>query len=299
MKSIKIIGYHGNAPVHSQIYSVDKWNVKEVKTSHAEYFGKNDGITLKGLFLGPYAINQPGERTTVHSFHPYEDNTDHWVGFLSPVVVSATQALIQYDDLALIEPAPDGAVFGTPEFNDYVVLEASTNGLDWVPLEDGYNARRYPEWASAWAANTIGSRSLLQHHEINLLDKFAAGDTLLFRYRLYSNASIAGWGVALDYVAIQEEPTGLAKTAGKEFLFAYPNPTTADVTARYSNTGPSVVLLEVLDLSGKIIHSQSGSHLTRGTQETFIPLRSVPPGAYIVRLSTVDGVRTTKIMVRR
>ncbi len=298
MKSIKIIGYHDNAPVHSKTYSLEKWDVKDVTTSHAEYFGNVNGIVLNGFVMGSFQGDQPGQ-LTLHSAHPYSSNADHRVVLLYPVVVAASQANVQYKDVALVEPALDGALFDTPDFNDYVVMEASKNGLDWIPIEDGYNARHVPEWATAFAAGTAGSRSLLQHHQVNLLDKFVAGDTLLFRYRLYSNASVTGWGAAVDYIAIQEEPTALASTPGKDQLFVYPNPTPSDATARYSINTSSDAVLEILDLAGRVVHTQSKNHQAAGTYETSLPMRTLVPGTYVLRLSTAQGVRTTKIVVSR
>jgi hypothetical protein len=47
----------------------------------------------------------------------------------------------QYDDVAIVEPGELGASFPSDEFYDYVVVEGTKNGLDWVALAPGYDAR--------------------------------------------------------------------------------------------------------------------------------------------------------------
>jgi len=294
---IKIIGYQGTAPVHSKTYTLDKWNVKDVTTSHVEYFGTSNNIVANGFGLATFPGSDPSDRQVLQSPHPYPNNSNQWAVLLVPVVVSSTSAILTYDDVALVEPALPGAAFGMPEFNDFVVMEASKNGLDWQPIADGYNAASDPAWTAAWT--TQGSRSLLRKHEVNLLDTFVAGDTLLFRYRLNSNAASTGWGAAVDYIAVQETPTATTTPSGKESIHIYPNPADTEATVRYTIHQPGKVVVELFDLSGKVLHSAQRNHVTAGTFEAKVPVRNVTPGTYVVLLRTPGGVYPSKVVVGR
>lgn len=297
-KFVKVVGYRGDAPVHSKSYDMDQLDIKAVTTSHVDYFGNITGVAANGFLLGLYSDSFSGERKSMHTLHPYLVNSTSTVVILHPVVVSSTMPMLIYEDVALVEPGVAGAAFGAADFRDYVVMEASRNGLDWVALQDGYDARLHTEWQTSFEGGVLGSRSLLRRHEINLLDRFVAGDTLLFRYRLHSDASITGWGAALDYVAIQEEPTGL-ETSSTDPLQVFPNPVTTEVTARYTISTPSLASVEIIDPTGKMIHTRGTRHKISGTfQETF-SMGQQPPGVYVVRLKTGEGVYTSKIMVSR
>jgi photosystem II stability/assembly factor-like uncharacterized protein len=298
-KSVQVVGYRGDAPVHSASLSLELLDIKAVSDSHVDYFGEAKGVASNGFFLGLYNASLPDERRTMHTSHPYTMSSDAAVTILHPVVVSSTMSTFFYEDVVLVEPGVAGAPFGTANFRDYVVMEASRNGLDWVALEDGYDARLHADWLAAFESGAQGSRSLLRQHQVNLLNRFASGDTLLFRYRLSSDAAITGWGAALDYVVIQEEPTGLESTASARAIQVFPNPASTDVTVRYQLTRPAAVKLEIIDPSGKSIYTRGVVHATEGTYEAIFSVGSQPPGVYVLRLNAGGDVQTSKIVVSR
>jgi hypothetical protein len=232
----------------------------------------------------------------MHTLHPYAVNFTASINILHPVVVSSSMSLLFYEDVALVEPGLDGAPFGTDDFHDFVVMEASKNGIDWVALEDGYDARLHPEWLTSYTANIPGSRPLLRQHQVDLRNQFAAGDTLLFRYRLYSNATITGWGAALDYVVIQDEPTGVEGSANFHMAI-FPNPAKTDFTVRYQAPYPSSATVVVSDLNGREVASVTTPMRKEGIHEIPISARGLPNGVYVVRLSAAAGYATRKIVV--
>lgn len=296
-RAVKVVGYRGDAPIHSATLVLDKLDIKAVGNSYVDYFANTNGLAAKGFLPGLYNGSPSSERKTMHTQHPYPVNFTASVNLLHPVVVSSSMSMLYYEDVALVEPGLDGAPFGTDDFRDYAVMEASKNGIDWVALKDGYDARLHPEWLTSYAANTPASRPLLRQHQVDLRDQFTAGDTLLFRYRLFSNASITGWGAALDYVVIQEEPTGVESRTSVWHVF--PNPVASDVTARYTLTRPSAAHVDVIDASGKPVHARDIVHPSAGTFEVTFSMSHQPPGLYVIRLKTEEGVYTTKIVVRR
>lgn len=123
---------------------------------------------------------------------------------------------------------------------------------------------------------------------------------MLFRYRLFANGTVTGWGAAVDYIAIQEEPSGIEPTRpAVESFKTFPNPVTTEFTASYTVKSPTAVTLEVIDLSGRSIHSKEMMHPASGTFEETFSMRAQPAGTYFVRLKSSSGEQVLKIVVSR
>jgi len=295
---VKLVGYRGTSPIDSKTMTLEKLNVKAIGNSYSTYFQTMEGLSLSGFSLTSFTNAPANERKVLHSIHPYPLNTSSTATILYPVVVSPELPFTYYQDVALVEPGIDGAPFGTADFKDFVVLEATKNGLDWVALEDGYDARLYPAWLNAFNAGVQGSRSLYKQHQINLLNTFSVGDTLLFRYRLFSNSNTNGWGAAVDFITIQDEPTGLENKKAND-LEVFPNPARTDFNVKYTFDQPAKATLDVIDLSGRIIFTREVSHDSPGTFLENIRMAAEPPGAYVIRLSFGGSMITRKIIVSR
>jgi photosystem II stability/assembly factor-like uncharacterized protein len=140
----------------------------------------------------------------VHSVHPYSNTQTLTTTLTVPVIVAASNAFFAYDDVALMEPGEPGSVFGDPSFYDYVVVEGSTDGATWIPLADGYDAGYDPVWLTAFNLGTPGDSTMYRHHEVNLLNTFSAGQTILVRFRLFADPGVTGWGWAIDNLEIQD-----------------------------------------------------------------------------------------------
>jgi photosystem II stability/assembly factor-like uncharacterized protein len=140
----------------------------------------------------------------IHSGHTYPDNTNSVYYLLVPIIVAASNATMEYDDIAIVEPGESGSVYGDGDFYDYVVVEATKDGVNWLSLADGYDARKDTAWLSAYIASASGDSSLFRTQSINLLDTFSAGDTILIRFRLFADANTNGWGWTIDDLVIQE-----------------------------------------------------------------------------------------------
>ncbi len=298
--NIKMIAYKGTAPFHSKTYAVDHLDILSIENSYATYFGNTNDLTLKGFFLQPFAGAISNERQTLQSTHPYTANVNQYVIIRHPVVVSATLPSAYYEDIALVEPGLTGSPFGAVDFKDYVVLEASRNGLEWIPLEDGYDARFNAGWQAAFDAGTPGTRSLFVSHQVSLTNSFAVGDTLLFRYRLFSDATVNGWGTALDHITIQSEPTAIESRKPSEgSLIAFPNPAIREFTVEYSLNTPSSATLEVVDLFGRVLHVRDVGQRDVGVYRESFNMAGQLTGTYFVQLKSNSGFRVVKVVVSR
>jgi photosystem II stability/assembly factor-like uncharacterized protein len=297
-RELKIIGVQNNAPVHSQTYSVDKLNIQSIENSYATYFGSVSDVFMLNMSPGSFAGAPPDVSGGLHSTHPYATNLTPSVTVLHPVVVSSTFPTVFYEDIALVEPGIDGEPFSTVGFKDFVVLEASKNGLDWTPIEDGHDARYDTDWLAAYNSAALGTLSMFRLHQLNILDKFAEGDTLLFRYRLFSDASTTGWGTALRFISIQEEPTAIEKEALEGFKI-YPNPATSDFTVEFALAQSEPASISLLDVQGRVLQSRLLRGDGSGKVREVFSTEAIGGGAYVVWVKTEHGSQVGKLLVRR
>jgi photosystem II stability/assembly factor-like uncharacterized protein len=299
-KSIKMIAYKGSSPYHSKSYNINHLDILTIEDSYGTYFSTLSDVTPAGFSLQSFPGAPVSERRIAQTSHPYTANQNHSILFRHPVRVAEENALIEYEDIAIIEPGLEGAAFGTADFKDFVVVEATKNGLDWIALADGYDARKNSNWLNAFSSSTPGSKSMLQKHTLDLSNTFNAGDTLLIRYRLFSNASVNGWGSAVNYFLIQQAPTGLEQDADKsEVLSIFPNPASTEITIRFSLLKPGPVSIEIIDGTGKRLQQNSLGIQSSGAKEFKMSVTDIREGNHLIRLKTPNGNKVSKIMIIR
>jgi hypothetical protein len=116
--------------------------------------------------------------------------------------------IISYMEVVLVEPGETGSIFGSIDFYDYVIVEGSKNfGKTWFHLADGYDSRRKDIWLTAYNSaitgynsTYVGNESLLMNHTIypKVSSDISAGDTLMIRFRLFSDPLANGWGWVIE-----------------------------------------------------------------------------------------------------
>ena len=200
-----IVNVTGLAPTQDS-YSNNFDNTKD------DFFGDGFSITQ------PANFNSPG----LNSEHPYKEGNTFPNQQLNliyqlriPIRVKAEDATIKFDEVVLVEPGDTGSTFGSENFFDYVVVEGSKDGgITWTPVADGYDSRDYSPWLTRYNSATSGNNStaagdanLFRSRTLNLLTKFAAGDEVVVRFRLFSDPFAAGWGWAIDNLRIQIDDT--------------------------------------------------------------------------------------------
>ena len=187
---------------------------------------KGGGFALENsndLLLNGLAISQVSRfnSSALHSPHNYADNSEYICQFKQPFVVPNRDALLRYRDIALVEPGTGSVPFGDPQFWDYVIVEATRDGFNWVPLADGYDARANQQWLNAFNSGTSNiGESMYVQHEIDVLDTFSPGDQVFIRFRLWADGGVTGWGWAVD--DIQIFPGQSSDMLGLERRFSYP-----------------------------------------------------------------------------
>lgn len=246
----------------------------------------------------------------LHSGHPYEspDSSGAELNFSAmlrhPVKFDSNGMIISYTELVLVEPGEDESVFGSDDFYDYVIVESSVDyGKNWYPLFDGYDSRYLESWVTSYNSSVedmnstyIGEESMMIPRTVFLKtsDYVSPGDTILIRFRLYSDPYANGWGWAIDDLQIGPVINQIENT-GFETAVAYPNP------------GNGLVIIENPENPGMPfrydIYNSTGTRimtgLTEGSEVLTLDLSGQPQGMYFIILYRNNVRRIVKYVLIR
>ncbi|MCB0282133.1 MAG: T9SS type A sorting domain-containing protein [Calditrichae bacterium] len=245
----------------------------------------------------------------VHSPHNYLDMTEYTYTLLKPIQVSSTDARMMYSDVAIVEPGEPGTVFGDEQFYDYVVVEGSKDGVNWLALAPGYDCRFDPTWEAAYVTPTL-YRNLFRRHTIDLTDTFDAGETILVRFRLSTDPEEVGWGWVIDSLQIQDFIVGIEDVKFTANTFSlkqnYPNPFNPTTKIQFSLAKTSPVSLRIFDNSGRVVKTlYSGKKLEAGTLHEVVwdgtnnNGKNIASGTYYYQLKAGDRVDVKKMVLIR
>ncbi|MGK7393193.1 MAG: hypothetical protein ACNS62_01425 [Candidatus Cyclobacteriaceae bacterium M3_2C_046] len=296
--NLVIDAYNSSKTLQSNRASTFYFEVNDPVNSYSSDF---NNFNESDFYGNGYAIVEPEGFTdpAIHSLHPYGRNTDYYYYLRSPVIISADNPRLAYDDIAIIEPGEAGTVFLDDEFWDYVIVEGTTNGLEWLPLMPGYDARLQPEWLEAYDNDQTGDNSLFFSQEHNLTDVFAPEDTVLLRFRLHSDPEAVGWGWAIDNLLIQTNTLVNVNDAAINENFditSYPNPASHEVDITYTNPLAGPVIIQFWNVKGQKIDEIDLGYRPAGASG-FI-WQTDQKGMIILRLKTRFGEKTSRVLFR-
>jgi len=287
-KTVYVVSFDGDAPYQSKNYAINQLDILPLRDSYATYFGQLNDLTLKSLTLQNFSNLPSATRKTLHTTHPYSTNDTYSVLFRTPVKVSSTFPKLFYADIAIVEPVEDS-----------VVVEATKNGIDWILLSPSYDASKNSTWQSAYTNNQLGISTMLVQNEIDISESFAAGDSLLFQVRMISGAMNTAWGWAIDFISIQQLPVSTERPINKLPFMVYPNPSTGLINIQYSLQHPSEVIVNVIDLFGRIITKKSFGKREAGEHTDVLNLEDQASGTYLLRINTDEGPAGTKLLIKK
>lgn len=245
----------------------------------------------------------------LHSKHPYESPEDNskFIEYTSmlrhPFKFSESGLLINYSEVVLVEPGEAGSYFGSEGFYDYVIIDGSVNlGKTWFNLIDGYDSRYSSIWEQAYNGSIMGQNSripgkeeMLRKHTVFVKPsaKISVGDTLLLRFRLYSDPFANGWGWVIEDLKINPLVDAVEKVSEFNDIRLYPNPGSGIIKTTIENGSFSLgkpLRYRVLNSSGTTLQD---SYLNTGSQGT-IDIQGHPSGIYFILLYFDDGLKTFK-----
>jgi hypothetical protein len=284
---VNLIAYFDNALYQTETYNVTHLNILGVKDQYATYFATTNDLTLTNISPQGFSDLPPAARRSLMTSHPYASNSHHSVLIRTPIRVSSTFPKVFYADVAIVEPGKDS-----------VTIEATLNGLDWLPVSGAYSASRDVAWQEAFSNNLPGLNTMLVHSEVEVGQPFAAGDTLLFRLSMTSGPSTPAWGWALDFVSIQVQPVAVENVRSSR-LTAYPNPARDVVNLQYSLSKDGYVKVTFVDPFGRILNEQHLGERKAGDHEDTLPVGTLVAGTYLVRLSGSGQDQMTRLLIVR
>jgi hypothetical protein len=291
-------------------YQVRVEGLLPARDSYSNDFNQGGGADFIGA---DFRIETPSgfDNGAIHSDHPYKDgsglnNESNYIYQMRfPITIRQQNAAIRFDEIVLVEPGDPGSVFGQLTFWDYVIVEGSKDGgRTWTRLLNGYDSGDKTEWLNAYnrglSANspnssTVGTPSLFRPRSIDILRTFQPGDQVIFRFRLFADESVNGWGWAIDNLQIQSDAVGLEDyLASREDIRIFPNPSAdgritvfGSLLKRAEN-----IQIRVTDVLGREMLAET---VTTGNLRLIheLNLGSRASGVYLVTLD-IDGNKLTK-----
>jgi hypothetical protein len=278
--------------------------------------GFNDGNlnTQEGYSNGK-GLSDPDPAANGRTLVAFENNQ---IALLrSPIILDSdqTNATISFNEVVLVEPGEDGTTFTDQEFWDFVVVEGSIDGgQSWTPFADGYDSRDDRGWlnrftstlspGTAPVSNGKGEQALYKQRVIRIFDggfkDTAPGTEVIIRFRLFSDQWVRGWGWAIDDLRLQipaPKPLAAENIVIKELTLS-PNPATDYINLAYTFQRPQEVHVEVFSINGgKLLNERIE---TIGNNFNYsIDVRNYNAGAYVVKVTGVEGFKAKKFVVAK
>ena len=216
------------------------------------------------------------ENAALHSQHPYtspeKSNTNfNFTTILKHPIILQESGTMTFDEIVLVEPGEFLSKFGDDDFWDYVIIEGSKDfGETWLQLANGYDSGANTVWKTNYNAEIIvntsqavGTPELYASRVINLAgSNFTVGDTLLIRFRLFSDPFANGWGWAIDNLRIQVPVSSTTTTLSPGNIMVYPNPFNSIINVVVqANKKVDVLDFEVFNTFGQKIQIQQNKNV--------------------------------------
>lgn len=303
---VKVVGYKDGRSLPSIIDSVKVDARNEITNAYADNLnsGSSDFIIEDRDFLITKFAGF--NNLALHSKHDYEEGQTFPAGFKNytatlktPVVVNSENATFTYKDVAIIETGEPGVFFGDDEFWDYVIVEATKNGIDWTPLEDGYDANLHPDWLAAYTSGSKGDASMFKSHSIDLRQKFSIGDTLLFRFRLFSDPLTVGYGWVIDDIAIQGTVTDVKVMDQLSNINVYPNPAADYLQLTITMERNERVTAKILTIDGRVQSTHDLGVMGLQNNTAMLTTDKLSSGFHVLVVEYADKRQVEKFLINR
>ncbi len=268
--------------------------LNDFETETDDFLNNGLSITTASGFTGK----------AVHSNHPYKDDMDQYILLRVPIVVAEQNAILEYDDIAMVEPGETGTVFGDEEFWDYVIVEGSSdNGYSWIPLITGYDASADFNWLRAYNNGTAVEPAMFKHHSINLHDRFSPYDEIVIRFRLFADANTNGWGWIIDNLEVQPSGTGINDRETLPVSFNlyqnFPNPFNPSTTIKFDVPQRTDISITVFDALGRKVTTINKKQVAPGSHTIVWDASNFSSGVYFYRFKAGAYSKTKKLILMK
>ena len=303
--SLQAFAYKDGVMYPSNIIEITVNPILDARTQFKTTFSDLVGDEF---YLDRFRIGVQGgfEGRQLHTEHPYESGVDggYTDGYSVhamlniPIIVTDFTPSIKFQEIVIVEPGEPGTSYGDAQFWDYVIVEASKDGITWKALLDGYDSDSDPTWKSAYATNQFGNPDLLRSKEANFKPHFNEGDTVKVRFRMFSDDLTVGWGWMVDDLYIQiETPVvqGIEFTKLDKNISVYPNPTNGIVNIKFNDTWRGDVNFKITDIFGRSITERILDNKNASSSHS-IDISNSNDGLYIIQLVQGDKKTMHKVI---
>ena len=173
--------------------------------------------------------------------------------------------------------ADDDSFYLKVDDGDYVLL----NGL----VTTGWEWRDFDTYALAAGAHTL---TIAFREDGANLDKIAISD--------FAQAPTGLGGDALNACGATDADGAAGTETGVRLEQNRPNPTGGATSIRYHLPRPDVVTLDVLDVTGRVVHREARTAASAGTHTVEVDTSALSDGVYLYRLRTESGTTQTRQM---
>ena len=225
-------------PVDSAFYVIPVRTIKEP----LKYYINDFNVPTNDFVGNGFSIGtaEGFSDDAIQTAHPYKvGGAGLTIDFIyeldQPIVVADVESFIEFDEIGLIEFGEDRVRWPSERFYDYAIVEArKVKGTEWFPLLDGYDCSDDDQWDAVYRSSIdgsgissgVGDPSLFRNRIIDIQDSgdFIPGDTIIVRFRLFSDNAAAGWGWLIDNLRIQESSTSVEDFTEEVQFRIFPNP---------------------------------------------------------------------------
>lgn len=238
----------------------------------------------------------------IHTNHPYADKNNIATYLKTPIIIKSedkkNNTTLKYRDISMVEEGETGSKYGEVDFYDYVVVEGSKNGIDWLPLADGYDFRKIKGKANLLdiGINQSPTSALFLQHKVNLRETFVQNDTILIRFRLYSDQLSNGWGWVIDDIDISISETSNTTNINNEQVKVYPVPCDQFLNVELpQNLAKATTHLSVFDLNGKLIKQVPVNQ----NEKIILNTSQLKPSVYVLEIKGKNKNEIRRFQVQR
>ena len=302
---VQATGFKDGIAYPSEIYKIAVNPILEARTEFSTNFSDlvGDEFYLDMFRIG---IQSGFEGRQLHSDHPYTSGVDmnvndgySLIAMLNiPIIVTEYTPSIRFKEIVLVEPGESGSSYGDWDFWDYVIVEASKDGIIWKGLIDGYDSDADPAWRSAYDVGSSGNPDLIRDKQINFKPHFNEGDTVRVRFRLFSDDLTTSWGWMIDDLYIQVEPPIIQSfeyNSLNEGISIFPNPSDGEFKIQFSDTWRGDIDLEIIDIFGRPIYNTNLNNDSGSTSHD-VDISSKNDGIYLIQLVQGDKKAMLKLV---
>ena len=228
----------------------------------------------------------------LQSQHPHDQATNLLAVFQKPVVVSERTNRVLYDHILILEPGETSDI-NSEDFFDFGALEGSSDyGKTWTILTGG-DATEDEVWLDLYNDGEDPTEETYRLAEVDLFDTYDVQDTILLRFRLYSDPFVVGWGMAVDNFTIGEPVLSRPELELQADVQVFPNPFSELLNVELNGLSGDV-RMDLISLQGSVIESQNVLSIQQKTLRHFAT-EQLAPGTYYLRVS--QGAKRKTIAV--